>query len=72
MPECIHLVKNSLDHYQHSLPNLLSMYDLLSLEVWSITFPVGLQIQHAEDLTTFSPFPSAALTTAFGPELLHC
>ncbi|GJV39478.1 hypothetical protein Tco_1417918 [Tanacetum coccineum] len=43
------------------------MYDPLSLEVWSIIFPVGLQIQHAEDLTVFSPFPTAALTTAFGP-----
>ncbi|GJZ90739.1 hypothetical protein Tco_0662666, partial [Tanacetum coccineum] len=32
------------------------MYDPLSLEIWSITFPVGLQIQHAEDLTTFSSF----------------
>ncbi|GJU11919.1 putative reverse transcriptase domain-containing protein [Tanacetum coccineum] len=42
------------------------MYDPLSLKLWSITFPVGLQIQHAEDLTTFSPFPIAALTTAFG------
>ncbi|GJW12172.1 hypothetical protein Tco_1577999 [Tanacetum coccineum] len=42
------------------------MYDLLSLELWSITFPVGLQIQHAEDLTAFSPFPIAALTIAFG------
>ncbi|GJS36739.1 hypothetical protein Tco_0535121 [Tanacetum coccineum] len=46
------------------------MYDLLSLEVWSITFPVGLQIQHAKDLTTFSPFPTAALTTAFGPTVV--
>ncbi|GKD20501.1 hypothetical protein Tco_1222204, partial [Tanacetum coccineum] len=26
-----------------------------------------LQIQHAKDLTAFSPFPTAALTTAFGP-----
>ncbi|GJX81665.1 hypothetical protein Tco_0331146 [Tanacetum coccineum] len=43
------------------------MYDPLSLEVWSITFPVGLQIQHVEDLTTFSPFLTATLTTAFGP-----
>ncbi|GKE73255.1 hypothetical protein Tco_1535296, partial [Tanacetum coccineum] len=42
------------------------MYDPVSLEVWSITFPVGLQIQHAEDVTTFSPFLTAALTTAFG------
>ncbi|GKF08488.1 hypothetical protein Tco_0042712, partial [Tanacetum coccineum] len=44
--------------------NLLSMYDPLYLEIWSITFPIGLQIQHAEDLTTFSPFPSAALRAA--------
>ncbi|GJU88390.1 hypothetical protein Tco_1300813 [Tanacetum coccineum] len=43
------------------------MYDPLSLEIWSITFPVALQIQHAKDLTTFSLFPSAVLTTAFGP-----
>ncbi|GKD81178.1 hypothetical protein Tco_1348017 [Tanacetum coccineum] len=42
------------------------MYDSLSLEVWSITFLVGLQIKHAEDLTVFSPFPTTALTTAFG------
>ncbi|GKG20342.1 hypothetical protein Tco_0380143 [Tanacetum coccineum] len=42
------------------------MYDPLSLELWSITFPVGLEIQHAEDLTAFSPFPSAALTPTFG------
>ncbi|GJW52004.1 hypothetical protein Tco_0093355 [Tanacetum coccineum] len=48
------------------------MYDPLSLEVWSITFPVSLQIQHDEDLTTFSLFPTAALTTAFGPAVgLH-
>ncbi|GJW61022.1 hypothetical protein Tco_0110357 [Tanacetum coccineum] len=46
------------------------MYDPLSLEVWSITFPVGLQIQHAKDLTTLSPFPTAALTTAFDPTVL--
>ncbi|GKB26455.1 hypothetical protein Tco_0865856 [Tanacetum coccineum] len=46
------------------------MYDLLSLELWSITFPVGLQIQHAEDLIAFSPFPTAALTTAFGPAVV--
>ncbi|GKF07575.1 hypothetical protein Tco_0041799 [Tanacetum coccineum] len=43
------------------------MYDPLSLDVWPMTFPVGLQIQHAEDLIAFSPFPSATLTTAFGP-----
>ncbi|GJS91408.1 hypothetical protein Tco_0774044 [Tanacetum coccineum] len=43
------------------------MYDPLSLEVWSITFPVGLQIQHAEDLTVFSLFLTAALTTACDP-----
>ncbi|GJU20082.1 reverse transcriptase domain-containing protein [Tanacetum coccineum] len=42
------------------------MYDPLSLELWSITFPVGLQIQHAEDLTSFSLFPIAALTIVFG------
>ncbi|GKD05635.1 hypothetical protein Tco_1180609 [Tanacetum coccineum] len=42
------------------------MYDPLSLELWSITFPVGLQIQHAEDLTAFSLFPTAALATSFG------
>ncbi|GKD80969.1 hypothetical protein Tco_1347808, partial [Tanacetum coccineum] len=29
------------------------MYDPLSLEIWSITFPIGLQIQHAKDLTAF-------------------
>ncbi|GJU32661.1 hypothetical protein Tco_1176250 [Tanacetum coccineum] len=46
------------------------MYDPLSLEIWSITFPVGLQIQHAEDLTTFSLFPSTVLTTAFGPAVV--
>ncbi|GJU88296.1 hypothetical protein Tco_1300719 [Tanacetum coccineum] len=46
------------------------MYDLLSLEVWSITFPVGLQIQHGEDLTAFSPFLTVALTTAFGPAVV--
>ncbi|GKF82272.1 hypothetical protein Tco_0243928 [Tanacetum coccineum] len=31
------------------------MYDPLSLEIWSITFPFGLQIQHAEDLTVLIP-----------------
>ncbi|GKF17548.1 hypothetical protein Tco_0062466 [Tanacetum coccineum] len=46
------------------------MYDPLSLEVWSITFSVGLQIQHVEDLTAFSPFPIAGLTTAFGPAIV--
>ncbi|GJV47594.1 hypothetical protein Tco_1437806 [Tanacetum coccineum] len=46
------------------------MYDPLSLEVWSITFPVGLQIHNAKDLTTVSPFPRAALTTAFGPAVV--
>ncbi|GJU59320.1 hypothetical protein Tco_1237086 [Tanacetum coccineum] len=46
------------------------MYDPLYLEVWSITFPVGLQIQHAEDLTSLSPFPTAVLTTAFGPAVV--
>ncbi|GJY97227.1 hypothetical protein Tco_0514137 [Tanacetum coccineum] len=46
------------------------MYDPLSLEVWSITFPVGLQIQHAEDLTAFFLFPIAALTTAFDPAVV--
>ncbi|GJR59488.1 hypothetical protein Tco_1501650 [Tanacetum coccineum] len=30
------------------------MYDPQSLEIWSITFPVGLQIQHTEDLTAFA------------------
>ncbi|GJY98487.1 hypothetical protein Tco_0515397 [Tanacetum coccineum] len=46
------------------------MYDPLSLELWSIIFPVGIQIQHAEDLTAFSPFPTGALTTAFGPAVV--
>ncbi|GJV75275.1 hypothetical protein Tco_1506859 [Tanacetum coccineum] len=46
------------------------MYDPLSLEVWSITFPIGLQIQHAEDLTAFSRFTQAALTTALVPAVV--
>ncbi|GJT31095.1 hypothetical protein Tco_0911370 [Tanacetum coccineum] len=46
------------------------MYDPLSLEVWSITFPIGLRIQHADDLIAFSPFPLAALTATFGPAVL--
>ncbi|GJS11475.1 hypothetical protein Tco_0368271 [Tanacetum coccineum] len=43
---------------------------ILSLEVWSITFLAGLQIQHVEDLTAFSPYPTSALTTAFGPTVV--
>ncbi|GJW63638.1 hypothetical protein Tco_0115522 [Tanacetum coccineum] len=48
------------------------MYDLLSLEIWSITFPVGLQIQHAEDLTTFFPFSLSTFTLGLDAAVLTC
>ncbi|GJS53900.1 hypothetical protein Tco_0627262 [Tanacetum coccineum] len=46
------------------------MYDPLSLEIWSITFSIGLQIQHAEDLIAFALCPWTTLTTAFVPAVV--
>ncbi|GJR36765.1 hypothetical protein Tco_1212449 [Tanacetum coccineum] len=45
------------------------MYDLLSLDIWSITFPVGLQIQHAEDIITFASFGLDAAVLTYLPVL---